>query len=354
MAESNLLVVKHLSVTYRRRGRLLHRTRAAADLEQAAVSGVSFTLGRGENLAIVGESGSGKTSLAHAILRLVEPRSGSVIFDGENVLTMTRKSLRAMRRRIQVIYQDPYEALDPRFRVRAAVEEPLLVHKIGNSKRERDDRVAEVMTQVDLVPPRMYLDRYPHELSGGQRQRVAIAASLILDPDVLVADEPVSMLDVSIRVGILDLLDRLRIERGLAVLMITHDLSMVAHVADRIGVMYGGRLVELGPSQEVIATPYHPYTRALVNAIPRLGSRMMEGELRSSRTAAPVSSPGCPLEPRCPNALPHCRVEMPRLVAVEADLSHVCACHVTAPSPVLGQSRAPFTCGPAEDANVSG
>ena len=212
-----------------------------------AVEGVSFTVARGELVALVGESGCGKTTTAQAVLRLVEPVSGRIEFDGDDITGLQSRALRPLRRRMQLIYQDPYESLDPRLSVQAAVEEPLQIHGLGGSRKERRERVRDALARVELSPPELFLERYPHELSGGQRQRVAIAASIVLGPDLLVADEPVSMLDVSVRAGVLNLLDGLRKE-GLGILMITHDLSTAARFADRIAVMYLGRIVEQGPA----------------------------------------------------------------------------------------------------------
>ena len=211
-----------------------------------AVDGVSFTVAEGEMLALVGESGCGKTTTAQSVLRLVEPDAGTVRFRGRELTDLSNRALRPLRRQMQMIYQDPYESLDPRFRVRSTVEEPLLVHGVG-SRAERRRLVEEALVRAGLTPPELYVDRFPHELSGGQRQRVAIAASLVLDPELLVADEPVSMLDVSVRAGVLRLLDGLR-QEGLGILMITHDLSTAAHFANRIAVMYLGRIVEEGPA----------------------------------------------------------------------------------------------------------
>ncbi|HEU5490236.1 MAG TPA: ABC transporter ATP-binding protein, partial [Gaiellaceae bacterium] len=255
-----LLEVEDLVVRYRVARGLSGTVLRRAEQHVHAVSGVSLTVSRGEMVALVGESGCGKTTTAQAILRLVRAESGSVSFDGVDVTSLPQRDLRALRRRMQIIYQDPYESLDPRFRVATTVAEPLVIHSIG-SRSERRLRVEHALEQVGLAPAELFANRFPHELSGGQRQRVAIAASLVLGPDLLVADEPVSMLDVSVRAGILGILDELR-DQGLAVLMITHDLSTAARFADRICVMYLGRIVEEGPAREVIERPQHPYTKA--------------------------------------------------------------------------------------------
>ena len=222
-----------------------------------AVEGVSFTIAPGQMVALVGESGCGKTSTAQTVVRMVDSESGVIRFRGREITRLSARSLQPLRREIQMIYQDPYESLDPRFTVRDTIEEPLIVHRIARGKGERDAKVREALERAGLTPPDLFIDRYPHELSGGQRQRVAIAASLVLDPKLLVADEPVSMLDVSVRAGILSLLDGLR-KDGMGILMITHDLSTAAHFADRIAVMYLGRIVEEGPAREVVRNPQHP------------------------------------------------------------------------------------------------
>ncbi len=280
-----------------------------------AVDDVSFAVRRGELLALVGESGCGKTTTAQTVLRLVDATAGRVSFAGTDVTALSARELRPLRRRMQIIYQDPYESLDPRLTVRAAVEEPLLIHRLGGSRAERREHVREALARVELTPPDLFLDRYPHELSGGQRQRVAIAASLVLGPELLVADEPVSMLDVSVRAGVLKLLDGLR-DGGLGILMITHDLSTAARFADRIAVMYLGRIVEIGSATEIVDNPQHPYTKALLSVVPRRDPRdrtrpqILTGE---APDAARIPS-GCRFHPRCPVAVEECRSHDPELL----------------------------------------
>jgi oligopeptide/dipeptide ABC transporter ATP-binding protein len=262
------------------------------------------------------------------VLRLVDPVSGAIRFDGHDLVPLGSRDLRPLRRRIQVVYQDPYESLDPRFRVRAVVEEPLLIHGLGGSKAERMERVRDALARVELSPPELYLERFPHELSGGQRQRVAIAAALALDPDVLVADEPVSMLDVSVRAGVLNVLDGLR-QNGLAILMITHDLSTAARFAQRIAVMYHGRIVEVGPAAGVVRNPQHPYTKALLSVVPRRDPRdRQRPQILTGETPDAVFIPtGCRFHPRCPVAIDRCSVEDPALARpASAGEGHRAAC----------------------------
>jgi peptide/nickel transport system ATP-binding protein len=305
-------------------GTLARRPRLAVH----AVDCVSFILRRGEILALVGESGCGKTTTAQTVLRLLEPVSGTIRFDGADITRLGEGRLRPLRRRIQVVYQDPYESLDPRYRVRAAVEEPLVIHRIG-TRAERLERVRAALERVGLSPPDLFLDRYPHELSGGQRQRVAIAAALVLEPQLLVADEPVSMLDVSVRAGVLEVFEELR-RGGLAILMITHDLSTAARFSDRIAVMYLGRIVEEGPTAEVLRRPAHPYTAALLSVVPaRDPRRRRKPQILRGETPDAVRIPaGCRFHPRCPVAIDACLSVDPRLETPPSALSpeHRAAC----------------------------
>jgi oligopeptide/dipeptide ABC transporter ATP-binding protein len=323
-----IVEVENLVVRYPISRGILRTLRRRPRLQVHAVEGVSFALRRGEMLALVGESGCGKTTTAQTVLRLLEPDSGVIRFHGEDISRFPSRRLRALRRRMQIIYQDPYESLDPRFRVRATVEEPLVIHGLG-SKEERRSEVLRALEQAGLDPPDLFLDRFPHQLSGGQRQRVAIAASLVLHPDILVADEPVSMLDVSVRAGVLAILSELR-GRGLGILMITHDLSTAARFADRIAVMYLGRIVEEGPAHDVVHNPQHPYTRALLSVVPKRDPRQRENpQILRGETPNPVHIPrGCRFHPRCPMAIPACEETDPALRRPAAATSpeHVAAC----------------------------
>jgi oligopeptide/dipeptide ABC transporter ATP-binding protein len=310
-----LLRVENLQARYPVRLRITERIRGAPRRWVHAVDGVSFSVARGEMLALVGESGCGKTTTAQAILGMVPAASGSITFDGVQITRLSHRQMRPTRRRLQMIYQDPYESLNPRFRVRNTIEEPMLVHGIGGNREERRQRIRDALARVGLTPPDLFADRFPHELSGGQRQRVAIAASLVLDPDLLVADEPVSMLDVSVRAGILSLLDDLRQVGEMGVLMITHDLSTAAHFADRIAVMYLGRIVEQGLAREVVDDPRHPYTQALISVVPKRDPRerspwkILTGETPDA-TKIPA---GCRFYGRCPIREQLCLHADPRL-----------------------------------------
>ena len=326
--EPTVLEIEDLVVRYPIHRSLVATVARRPRRQVHAVEGVSLSLQKGEMLALVGESGCGKTTTAQAVLRLVDPVSGAIRFDGRDLVPLGSRDLRPVRRRIQVVYQDPYESLDPRFRVRAVVEEPLLIHGLGGSKAERMERVRDALVRVELSPPELYLERFPHELSGGQRQRVAIAAALALEPDVLVADEPVSMLDVSVRAGVLNVLDGLR-QNGLAILMITHDLSTAARFAQRIAVMYLGRIVEEGPAAAVVRNPQHPYTKALLSVVPRRDPRdRRRPQILQGETPDAVYIPtGCRFHPRCPVAIDRCSLEDQALEQpMSAEEGHRAAC----------------------------
>jgi len=320
--ETPLLAVHGLVKTYPASGARLWGSRVVH-----AVSGVDLEVRRGENVALVGESGSGKTTLARCVLGLTRPTAGSIDFDGRDMSTATRSQRGAFRRRVQPVFQDPFSSLDPRWTVGRSVGEGLDSFRIG-TPAERAVRVRELLEQVGL--PARYAGLRPTELSGGQRQRVGIAAALALGPELLVADEPVSALDVSVQAQILNLLAVLQRDLGLAILVVAHDLSVVRHISDRIAVMYLGRIVETGSTATVFRDPRHPYTRALLSAIPdpdparRPDLVPLHGDMPS-----PLSPPpGCHLHPRCPVAVPTCSSVDPALTDLGA--GHRVACHVAA------------------------
>ena len=320
---SALLEVEGLATHYAGRGGTVR-----------AVDGVSFALAPGEVLGIVGESGCGKSTLGRTILRLLAPTAGTIRFMGEDITRLDRRAMARHRRAMQVVFQDPFGSLNPRHRVAEIVGEPLAVHRVGD-RASRAARVAELIDLVGLPPDAR--ERYPHEFSGGQRQRIAIARALALEPRLLVADEPVSALDMSIQSQIINLLAGLRTRLGLSMLFISHDLSVIRHVSDRIAVMYLGRIVEIGPAAEIFARPAHPYTQALLSAVPHTDpSRRRARILLSGEMPDPADPPGgCAFHARCRHAEPRCAAARPALVARRIDdaLAREVACHLPEPAP---------------------
>ena len=321
--QENLLEVRNLKMYFPVTSGIIFQRKTA---EVKAVDGVTFSIKKGETLGLVGESGCGKTTTGRCILQLYKPTGGEVYFEGQNLNDLDNRSMRSMRKKIQVIFQDPYGSLNPRMTCGDIVGEPLIVHKLTSSKGEFRDKVSDLLQTVGLNP--YMADRYPHEFSGGQRQRIGIARALAVNPTFIVCDEPVSALDVSIQAQVINLLEDLQEQFGLTYLFIAHDLSVVRHISDRIAVMYLGHIVEIADRIELYDNPLHPYTKALLSAVPipdPLVEAQRERIILTGDVPSPMNPPpGCVFHTRCPIAIEDCQLEMPELREVEPN--HWVAC----------------------------
>jgi len=293
-----------------------------------AVDDISFFVRKGEVFGLAGESGSGKSTTGRLMLRLTDITDGKVYFKGKDISKLSQRQMKPLRREMQIIFQDPYESLDPRMTIKEIVAEPVRIQGLAKSEAEIEERVKQILSEVEVVPPEEFLHRFPHELSGGQRQRVAVARAFVVNPEFVVADEPVSMLDVSIRAEVLNSMLELVQKHQVSFIYITHDLALAKHVCDRLAILYLGKIVEMGPTDQVINNPLHPYTQALIAAIPVPDPNYRRGELPiSGEIPSPLNPPqGCRFHTRCPYAFPECTTLEPPLV--EAEPGHWVACHM--------------------------
>lgn len=319
MSES-LLKVEHVVKHFPIHGGLFSRQVASVK----AVSDISFELKKGETLGLVGESGCGKSTLGRCLIRLIEPTSGKIFFNGEDITTVDNNRMRDLRRKMQIIFQDPYASLNPRMTIGAILEEPLVIHNLYPDEKQRKERVQELIKLVGLRPE--HLSRYPHEFSGGQRQRVGIARALAVNPEIIICDEPVSALDVSIQAQVINLLMELQQKLGLTYIFIAHDLKVVEHVSTKVAVMYLGQIVEMAEADELYKNPQHPYTKALLSAIPIPDPKPRpERIILTGDVPSPIAPPpGCYFNPRCPMASAECKMTKPELV--EKSKGHFVSC----------------------------
>ncbi len=318
MSEQNILEVKDLTKHFKAgKKQIVH-----------AVDGISFTLQRGKTLGLVGESGCGKSTCARTIIRMYDPTAGQIVLDGTDITAMKQKELKPYRKKMQMIFQDPYASLNARMTVRDIIAEPLMAHNLVKSKEEANDLVYPMLERVGLT--KEHANRYAHEFSGGQRQRVGIARALILEPQLVICDEPISALDVSIQAQVINLLKDFQEEKGLSYLFIAHDLSMVRYVSDDVGVMYLGQLVEMSEADEIYRNPLHPYTKGLLGSVPIANPKLARQKEKSSIEGdipSPINPPsGCRFHTRCPYAVPECSRVKPELVDVGG--GHKVACHL--------------------------